>query len=183
MDQDSREQYQHFLLHSNVTTEPVRVPGGRDSFGWSAWSTGSHDGLSSVYAFFDPSGPGASYGTYNVLLADRALPAARLAVPRTSATGSPRAARWPTRRASRPIEGLGEGVEVTWGLPAGSDRRLPAQFTSLMRDLEFPRRLHWLASCRASPGPASGPRPHGATMSVTDALRSYRSEWSAPRMV
>ncbi len=29
MDQDSREQYQHFLLHSNVATDLVRVPGRR----------------------------------------------------------------------------------------------------------------------------------------------------------
>ena len=67
MDQDSREQYQHFLLHSNVATESVRVSGGGTSSGWSASSTDSRDGLSSVYAFFDPGVRGASFGTYNVL--------------------------------------------------------------------------------------------------------------------
>jgi arginyl-tRNA--protein-N-Asp/Glu arginylyltransferase len=66
MDQDSREQYQHFLLHSNVATDlfefreegVLRMVSLVDRL---------HDGLSSVYTFFDPSGPGASYGTYNVL--------------------------------------------------------------------------------------------------------------------
>jgi len=66
MDQDSREQYQHFLLHSNVSTEllefredgVLRMVGLIDRLA---------DGLSSVYAFFEPGVPGASYGTYNVL--------------------------------------------------------------------------------------------------------------------
>ena len=66
MDQDSREQYQHFLLHSNVSTEllefrengVLRMVGLVDRLA---------DGLSSVYAFFQPGVRGASYGTYNVL--------------------------------------------------------------------------------------------------------------------
>jgi arginyl-tRNA--protein-N-Asp/Glu arginylyltransferase len=66
MDQDSREQYQHFLLHSNVSTEllefredgALRMVGLIDRLA---------DGLSSVYAFFEPGVRGASYGTYNVL--------------------------------------------------------------------------------------------------------------------
>jgi arginine-tRNA-protein transferase len=66
MDQDSREQYQHFLLHSNVATEllefreggVLRMVGLIDRLA---------DGLSSVYAFFEPDVRGASYGTYNVL--------------------------------------------------------------------------------------------------------------------
>src|SRR5450631_1187278 len=66
MDQDSREQYQHFLLHSNVATDlfefreagALRMVSLVDRLG---------DGLSSVYAFFDPGVRGASYGTYNVL--------------------------------------------------------------------------------------------------------------------
>ncbi len=66
MDQDSREQYRHFLLQSNVDTRLVEF---------------SHDGvlrmvsiidvlpdgLSSVYTFYDPDVPGASFGTYNIL--------------------------------------------------------------------------------------------------------------------
>jgi leucyl-tRNA---protein transferase len=66
MDQDSREQYQHFLLHSNVTTDlfefrelgRLRMVSLVDRL---------HDGLSSVYTFYDPDVAGASYGTYNVL--------------------------------------------------------------------------------------------------------------------
>ena len=66
MDQDSREQYQHFLLHSNVSTEllefrergVLRMVGLVDRLA---------DGLSSVYAFFEPGVRGASYGTYNIL--------------------------------------------------------------------------------------------------------------------
>jgi len=66
MDHDSREQYQHFLLHSNVSTELIefreggvlRMVGLIDRLA---------DGLSSVYAFFEPDVRGASYGTYNVL--------------------------------------------------------------------------------------------------------------------
>jgi arginine-tRNA-protein transferase len=66
MDQDSREQYQHFLLHSNVTTDlfefrelgRLRMVSLVDRL---------QDGLSSVYTFYDPAPPGTSYGTYNVL--------------------------------------------------------------------------------------------------------------------
>ena len=66
MDQDSREQYQHFLLHSNVSTDlfefreagVLRMVSLVDCLA---------DGLSSVYAFFDPAIPRTSFGTYNVL--------------------------------------------------------------------------------------------------------------------
>jgi len=66
MDQDSREQYQHFLLHSNVATDlfefrehgRLRMVSLVDRL---------EDGLSSVYTFYDPAPAGASYGTYNVL--------------------------------------------------------------------------------------------------------------------
>ena len=66
MDQDSREQYQHFLLHSNVATDlfEFREEG---RLRMVSLVDRLHDGLSSVYTFFEPSGPGASYGTYNVL--------------------------------------------------------------------------------------------------------------------
>jgi len=66
MDQDSREQYQHFLLHSNVTTDLFEFrEGGR--LRMVSLVDRLHDGLSSVYTFFDPDIQGASYGTYNVL--------------------------------------------------------------------------------------------------------------------
>ena len=66
MDQDSREQYQHFLLHSNVTTDLYQF---RDEGGLRMVSLVDRlvDGLSSVYTFFDPGVTGMSYGTYNVL--------------------------------------------------------------------------------------------------------------------
>lgn len=60
------EQYQQFLLRSNVATEMVEF-----------WEEGHlrmvsvvdkvTDGLSAVYTFYDPDVPGASYGTYNIL--------------------------------------------------------------------------------------------------------------------
>ncbi len=66
MDQDSREQYQHFLLHSNVTTELLEFREG-GILRMVALIDRLADGLSSVYAFFEPGVRGASYGTYNVL--------------------------------------------------------------------------------------------------------------------
>jgi arginine-tRNA-protein transferase len=67
MDQDSREQYQHFLLHSNVETHLVefRDPGGELQI--VSLVDRLSDGLSSVYTFFAPDPPAASFGTYSVL--------------------------------------------------------------------------------------------------------------------
>ena len=66
MDQDSREQYQHFLLHSNVATELYEF---RDDRGLRIVSLVDRldDGLSSVYTFFDPEPATASYGTLSIL--------------------------------------------------------------------------------------------------------------------
>ena len=66
MDQDSREQYQHFLLHSNVSTDLYEF---RDNGVLRMVSLVDRllDGLSSVYTFFEPDVRGASFGTYNVL--------------------------------------------------------------------------------------------------------------------
>jgi len=66
MDQDSREQYQHFLLHSNVNTDLYEF---RDQGTLRMVSLVDRldDGLSSVYTFFSPDNGNASYGTYSIL--------------------------------------------------------------------------------------------------------------------
>lgn len=66
MDQDSREQYAHFLLQSHIDSrvlefrenDALRMVGIIDILS---------DGLSSVYTFFEPHQHGTSYGTYCVL--------------------------------------------------------------------------------------------------------------------
>ena len=66
MDQDSREQYRHFLLQSNVNSRLIefrehgvlRMVSILDEL---------QQGLSSVYTFFDPDVKTASLGTYNIL--------------------------------------------------------------------------------------------------------------------
>jgi arginine-tRNA-protein transferase len=66
MDQDSREQYRHFLLQSNVSSKLVEFYEGSRLCMVSIVDELT-DGLSSVYTFFDPDIPDASYGTYNIL--------------------------------------------------------------------------------------------------------------------
>ena len=66
MDQDSREQYQHFLLHSNVDTDLVEFREG-GLLRMVSLVDRLADGLSSVYTFFEPGVQGSSYGTYNIL--------------------------------------------------------------------------------------------------------------------
>ncbi|MDP2238708.1 MAG: arginyltransferase [Burkholderiales bacterium] len=66
MDQDSREQYRHFLLQSNVDTRLIEF---RDQGTLRVVSIVDElqDGLSSVYTFYDPEIPGASFGTFNIM--------------------------------------------------------------------------------------------------------------------
>jgi len=66
MDQDSREQYRHFLLQSNVDTRLIEF---RDNGALRMVSIVDElqDGLSSVYTFYDPDIPGASFGTFNIM--------------------------------------------------------------------------------------------------------------------
>jgi arginine-tRNA-protein transferase len=66
MDQDSREQYRHFLLQSNVDSRLIEF---RDAGELRMVSIVDElqDGLSSVYTFFDPEVRAASFGTFNIL--------------------------------------------------------------------------------------------------------------------
>jgi arginyl-tRNA--protein-N-Asp/Glu arginylyltransferase len=110
MDQDSREQYQHFLLHSNVATELLefREAG---TLRMVALIDRLADGLSSVYAFFEPEIRGASFGTYNVLWQ----------IQRCATLGLPylylgywiaESRKMAYKATFRPVEGLRDGVWV-----------------------------------------------------------------------
>ena len=66
MDEDGHEQYAHFLLQSNVNTRLIEFSDG-DAVRMVSIIDVLEDGLSSVYTFYDPDVPGASFGTYNIL--------------------------------------------------------------------------------------------------------------------
>ena len=66
MDQDSRDQYSHFLLQSRINTRLIEF---RDAGKLMMVSIVDilGDGVSSVYTFFEPGIAAASFGTYNIL--------------------------------------------------------------------------------------------------------------------
>ena len=66
MDQDSREQYRHFLLQSNVESRLIEFRE-HGTLRMVSIIDRLQDGLSSVYTFFDPDVAGASFGTFNIL--------------------------------------------------------------------------------------------------------------------
>jgi leucyl-tRNA---protein transferase len=66
MDQDSNEQYVHFLLESQVDSRLIEFREG-DALRMVSIIDCLADGLSSVYTFYDASIVGAAYGTYGIL--------------------------------------------------------------------------------------------------------------------
>lgn len=66
MDQDSHEQYAHFLLQSRVDTRLIEF-NENGVLRMVSIIDVLNDGLSSVYTFYDPDVARASYGTYSIL--------------------------------------------------------------------------------------------------------------------
>jgi arginine-tRNA-protein transferase len=66
MDEDSRDQYAHFLLQSHVDSQLIEFRE-KGLLRMISIIDVLDDGLSSVYTFYDPDVPGSSYGTYAIL--------------------------------------------------------------------------------------------------------------------
>ncbi len=67
MDTDSREQYKHFLLQSNVDTSLIEFREATGRLRMISIIDNLSDGISSVYTFFDPSNKKLSFGIFNIL--------------------------------------------------------------------------------------------------------------------
>ncbi|MCK6390735.1 MAG: arginyltransferase [Azonexus sp.] len=66
MNDDNHDQYAQFLLQSRVDTRLIAFTEG-EKLRMVSLIDVLEDGLSSVYTFFDPEIPGASFGVYNIL--------------------------------------------------------------------------------------------------------------------
>ncbi len=66
MDEDSHDQYAHFLLQSRVDTRLIEFSE-NDIVRMVSVIDVLDDGLSSVYTFYDPDLPQTSFGTYNIV--------------------------------------------------------------------------------------------------------------------
>ena len=66
MDQDSRDQYAHFLLQSHVSSRLIEFRE-NDVLRMISIIDLLSDGMSSVYTFYDPDCINASFGTYSIL--------------------------------------------------------------------------------------------------------------------
>jgi len=66
MDEDSHDQYAQFLLQSRVDTRLIEFSE-NGTVRMVSLIDVLDDGLSSVYTFYDPDVPGASFGAYNIL--------------------------------------------------------------------------------------------------------------------
>jgi len=125
MDQDSHEQYAHFLLQSRVDTRLIEFSDHGALCMVSILDVLS-DGLSSVYTFYDPDVQGASFGTYNIVW--QIAQCAANDLPHLYLGYWIRASRKMAYKANfRPLEGLvdGQWSALESGLPrAGTPSRL-----------------------------------------------------------